>query len=274
MTEHSTKIEPLSEVQIEDAENKIQKVVEACDVIKLSEMTAIKQAVTLAKGLQALRNVFTPQLVNTVFMPLQGTTLGFLTDKDNEQGYNDITVRACWIQGCLWGLHPINNEMNIIAAKPYAAKNGLERKVREATRGLIIRPGVPIVAQGLDKTALVPMRAEWMIGDKRQTLVKDLGSIDGKPFDERYAIRVNNGMGPDAIIGKAFRKVYRDILAMIVNGVIKYEDGDVTDTTGEVMTAEPVAPPERDGQRTRLTPKVPRDRDSASVAPMREPGED
>lgn len=257
---------------IDNATATIQKVVEACDVVKLSQLAVLEQAVTLARGLTALKRVFTEQLVEEVFMPLQGSSLGFLTDKDRDGGYAAITVRNCWIQGCLWGLQPVNNELNIIAERPYAAKNGLERKVREATRGLVIRPGVPVVSG--DKTALLPMRATWTIDGKVYELSKDLTNVNGSPFDERYAIRVNAGMGPDAIIGKGYRKMYRDILSMITNGAASLSDGDVTDATGVEIIGEsrPVAPPEQDGKRIKLTPKAPRETAPAEAATMREPG--
>lgn len=264
----SQQIEPLTKETIADASAKIQRVVEACDIVKLSEMAALEQAVTLAKGIQALKRVFTEQLVEEVFMPLQSTTLGFLTDKDKDGGYPSIVVRNAWIQGCIWGLQPINNELNIIAEKPYAAKNGLERKVREATQGLVIRPGVPVVSSQGEKVALLPMRAVWSMNGKKYELVKDVSTIDGSMFDERYAIRVNAGMGPDAVIGKGFRKMYRDILNMITNGAASLVDGDVLDTTAEFATeSPPIAPPERDGQRMKL--KTPRDQQ-----PMREPGQE
>lgn len=260
----------ITKATIEEASEQIERVASACDIVKLSELPKLEQAITLARGIQAMKRVFTEHLVNEVFMPLQGTSLGFLTDKDRDGGYPSVVVRNCWIQGCIWGLQPVNNELNIIAEKPYAAKNGLERKVRELTQGLIIRPGVP-VASG-DKTALLPMRATWMRNGKRYDLVKDVTKIDDVPFDERYAIRVNSGMGPDAVIGKGYRKVYRDILAMITNGSVVIPEGDVLDATGETISGPAPAPaaPERDGKRIPVG-KFNRDQ---STPPMREPGEE
>lgn len=252
MSEQKTDIQPITKETIESAQQTIEKVVAACDIVKLSQLAALEQAITLARGIAALKRVFTQQLVEEIFMPLQGTTLGFLTDKDKDGGYQSIVVRNCWIQGSIWGLQPVNNEMNIIAEKPYAAKNGLERKVREVVRSLVVRPGVPV--QSGDKTALLPMRATWMIGEKRYDLVKDISQINGAPFDERYAIRVNAGMGPDAVIGKGYRKLYRDILNVITNGCNVIADGDVTDVAGIEIQSEsrPVAPPEKDGQRMKI----------------------
>ncbi len=265
------KITRLSKESIDDATKKIEKVVAACDIVKLSQMASLEQAITLARGIEALKQVFTKQLVAEVFMPLQGSSLGFLTDKDRDGGYPDQIVRNVWIQGCIWGLQPINNELNIISERPYAAKNGLERKVREATNGLVIRPGVP-VASSDGKTALLPMRATWMIGGKRYDLAKDISNVDGKAFDERYAIRVNAGMGPDAVIGKGLRKMYRDILQTITNGSVLMNDGDVTDAVGVEIQGEskPVAPPEQDGKRMHLGSQPKRD----SAQRTREPGEE
>ena len=241
---------------IEEASDKISRVVKACDIVKLGQLSALEQAITIARGINALKQVFTNELVGEVFMPLQGTSLGFVTDHDKEGGYPMPIVRNCWIQGTLWGLQPVNNELNIIAERPYAAKNGLERKVKESVRGLIIRPGAPV--QGGDKVALLPMRAVWSVVDengneRKYELIKDLTKIDGAPYDERYPIRVNAGMGPDAIIGKGYRKLYRDILQMISNGAAGLSDGDVTDAVGvEVHESKPVATPDQDGKRMHL----------------------
>lgn len=258
----------ITKATIDSASEMIEKVSKACDVVKLSHMSQLEQAVTLGRGIAALKRVFTQELVNEVFMPLQGSTLGFVTDKDKDGGYSDIVVRNVWIQGSIWGLAPVNNELNIIAERAYAAKNGLERKVREATRGLVIRPGVP-VANG-DKTALLAIRATWTIDGKVFELVKDLGKINGEPFDERYAIRVNNGMGPDAVIGKGLRKMYRDILQVITNGSLGIECGDVLDADGVVVSeSKPVAPPEQDGKRMHLGNKKPETKTAPSPEPDR-----
>lgn len=259
----------LDKATIDDAQDKIERVVKACDMIKLSELKMLEQAITLSTGIRALKKVMTDQVVSEIFMPLQGSQLGFLTDKDKDSGYPMQVVRNCWIQGFLWGLQPVNNELNIIAEKAYAAKNGLERKVRQAVQDLIIRPGVP-VSSG-DKTALIPMRAQWTFNGKRCELVKDLSKLnDGLTFDERYAIRVNAGMGPDAIIGKAYRKLYRDILAMLTNNTMNLADGDVIEATGESVIDGPApapAPPEHDGKRVHVGKAQPAKPEPATPPP-------
>lgn len=269
MANDNTQIQRLDKRTIEEAEAQIELVVKTCDMIKLSEMRTLEQAIVLARGITALKKVLTEQVTNEIFMPLQGSQLGFLTDKDKDGGYGALIVRNCWIQGLMWGLQPINNELNIIAEKAYAAKNGLERKVRQAVTDLIVRPGVP-VASG-DKAALLPMRAYWTFNGKRCELIKDITKDrEGLSFDERYAIRVNTGMGPDAVIGKAYRKLYRDILAQITNNAMTMADGDVIDATGETI-GEPApapAPPEQDGKRVHVSKvAVPAKQEQPSMPP-------
>jgi hypothetical protein len=249
----------LDKKTIDEAAAAIELVTKSCDMIKLSEMKALEQAVTLSRGIQALKKVITQQITEEIFMPLQGSPLGFLTDRDREKdpGYPAVIVRNCMIQGLMWGLQPVNNEINLIAEKAYAAKNGLERKVREAVRDLIIRPGVPVAAG--DKTALLAMRAYWSYDGKRCELIKDVNKVEGGiSFDERYAIRVNSGMGPDAVIGKAYRKLYRDILQQITNNAFIAPIGDVVDVTGEVIDSPAPSPvaPERDGQRVSVSTRA------------------
>lgn len=240
----------LTKIKITEADEKIKFVLNECDLVKVSQMQMLERAVTLSRGIAALKRVITKEIVEEVFLPLQGSPLGFKTDKDSTGGYEAVVVRNCLIQGFMWGLQPVNNELNIISGNAYAAKNGLERKVRQSVNDLIVRPGVPVMAG--DKTALLPMRASWTFDGKRCELIKDSRKLeDGTVFDERYAIRVNAGMGPDAVIGKGFRKLYRDILEQITNGAFNYADGDVLEVSGESVGEPAPAPatPEYDGKR-------------------------
>jgi hypothetical protein len=240
---------------IEKATTEIENVLNKCNVMALREMKTLMQAVTLAHGVTQLRRLLSDDIMKSIFMPLQGTPLGFVTDKDKEGGYPISVVRDCLVEGMIHGLHPIGNEWNIIAGRCYAAKNGYARLVAEfpGLTDLCLVPGVPAAAG--EKGALVPFRATWRLNGKTMELLRQAVKMpDGSINDTRVAVKVNAGMGADAIIGKATRKILKAIYDQITGSKLTLSEGEVLDTVGEVVS-EPSpapAPASEDGKRIRL----------------------
>lgn len=78
-----------------------------------------------------LRGLLTESVVNHYFIPLMGTRVGFLTDRDKPDSKGNIpapypwqTVRDCIIDGACIGLAPVKNQFNIIAGNMYPTKEG------------------------------------------------------------------------------------------------------------------------------------------------------
>jgi len=210
------------------------------------------QAIKMSQGLQLLRETLTNDFMEQYIMPLQSTPLGFKTDKDNppenagphwKPGYELEVVRECLVEATIRGLRPVGNEFNIIAKSCYAAKNGLERLVREfpGISDLQYEAGVPVI--NLEKQgAVVPFYAAWKLNGTldaircEYTQDKDTGNT----VDTRIAVKVNRGMGPDAVIGKATRKMFARILTKLTGTTIPEGDvGDDIPTTGEDITDKP-----------------------------------
>lgn len=240
---------------IQRATTEIENTLASCNAMALREMPALSQAVTLATGITTLRKVLTEDLVKQVFMPLQGSPLGFVTDKDKEGGYGIGVVRDCLIEAMIHGLRPVGNELNIISGRCYAAKNGLVRLVSEfpGVSDLVYVPGVPQMVA--DKGAIVPFRITWRLNGKpmERTWYAEKRP-DGTVLDNRIAVRVNAGMGADAVIGKAIRKAFKQVLDQLTGSKFALGEGEAIDTMGEVVsepTAPPV-PPEQDGRRIKM----------------------
>jgi hypothetical protein len=236
---------------IDDATSTIESAIQKCSASAIAGLPALKRAVSLAAGIEAMKRALPDALVERIFMPLQGSPLGFVTDKDKEGGYPIDVVRNCMIEGMIKGASPINNEINIISGRCYLAKNALKRMVNDwpGLSGLTLTPQVPQMVG--DKGALVSMRASWLLNGKPCELVRGINKETGE--DTRIAVRVNSGMGVDAILGKAERKMFAAIYAMLTNGALTVDDGDVIDTVG--MPAE-VKPPVQDGKRVKLNKDV------------------
>jgi hypothetical protein len=222
-------IDKAEHIDIEAVSVAVEEALSMCSPSSLVELPALSQAVSLAKGIISLRKALSPEIMKHVFMPLQGSPLGFLADKT----YDEQTVRECLIQAMIMGLRPINNEFNIIGGKAYAAKNGCERIVRSwpGLSALTIDLSVPQMAG--DKGAMVAVRASWLLSGKRCEYSRQQSKTeDGEIFDNRIAVRVNAGMGADAIHGKAYRKTYKGILDLLSNGALSIDDADAIETVG------------------------------------------
>jgi hypothetical protein len=279
---------------IESTAADIEKILETCNVVALKEMTGLVQTIKLAAGIQQLRAALTDEVMVRVFMPLQSSPLGFLTDKDQhpkewneytpeqkrewKPGYPLAVVREVVIETLINGLRPIGNEINIISRRMYAAKNGVMRKLSEfpGLSDLVIVPGAPVINE--KNEARIAIHATWKVNGVPFSMIRDVEKrADGTASDTRFSIRVNFGMGADAIIGKATRKIYKAILDQLTGSALSLPDGDVLDTIGEEIAQGPApspAPPEQDGKRMKVGAKPAEPVDSPPAKPMREPDPD
>lgn len=182
-------------------------------MIAVSDGNPFACAIRRANAIAKLRSALTDDVMAGV-MSLQGSALGFRTDKDKSGGYPLPVVREALIEAVLRGLNPIGNQFNIIADRCYITKEGLAHLL-DKTNGLqwMITPQIPKMgAQGAECVAHI----EWRLnGSELQT--KDIA----------FAIRVNSGMGADGVCGKCKRKaeawLYQQVTGMEI------PEGDTSD---------------------------------------------
>jgi hypothetical protein len=247
---------------IDDAVAQVEQVLKTCNTQALDNLPALTKAVKLAAGVSHMRRALTEQVVKDLFMPLVGTPLGMLTDRDKEpedKRYPWWVVRDCVIEGMIHGLQPTGNEINVISGRMYPAKNGLDRLVHEwpGLTDLKIDPGVPHNVS--DKGSLVSTRATFRLNGRPMVVARELERNEKGEVvsDNRIPVRVNSGMGPDGILGKAERKLLFQILKRLKGNITLPEgDGDVTDTVGVEVGGTPQpppAPPEQDGRRMSMS---------------------
>ncbi len=215
----------------EDDMAMIEQIVSECSLQAIAEFGQLKQQVMLANGIQALRSAITQPMMDSV-MSLQGSPLGFLTDLDGKGGYQLDAIRDCFIESLLRGLRSVGNEWNIIAGKCYTTKNGFKRLVSEypGLTNLKMRPFVPTIS---GDSGLVPIVATWEFKGDRQKLE----CIKSETADERIPVKVNKGMGPDAVLGKAYRKMYARIYEELSGQSVP--DGEVIDGDATVVEQRP-----------------------------------
>lgn len=190
---------------------KIDEVVRQHQVAALDQMaSATTKAVALSRAMKQLKQLISGETLSD-FMELAGSHLGFRTDRDNQngKGYPPEVIRDALIEGMLRGAQPIGNEINIISGRCYLTKEFFERQLRQLVEQLRVVEGVPRVS---DSGALVPMRATWRYNGRPDSI--DC-TEDGDDGDTRICVKVNQGMGVDAILGKAYRKLYARIFRRV-----------------------------------------------------------
>lgn len=266
-----------------EATQAIEKVVQECNIEAIHRLSDMEQTIRLAQGMKELRALLTEQLVVDLFFPLKGSPLGFRTDEGSNgrpKEYHWSVVRDCLIEAFVKGAKPVWNEFNIISERTYFTKEYFERKVAEfdGLTDLRLDAGVPRTS---GDGALVPYSAEWWLGGQRHEMVCDYREAkeDEPSSDTRIPVRVNKGMGMDAILGKAKRKFLARVYERL-SGISIPEgdvDGDAIDTVGQDMTnagglGQPMSKSEEIAERHRSKSRKGRAGDSQQQD--REPGED
>jgi hypothetical protein len=200
----------------------LDKTSQACarQLVEAGANEAVK-ALVIARSIKQFRGLLSDAVMSDI-MELQGSPLGFKTDKAKDGGYSLHVVRDCVIQAFMRGLRVTGNEINIIAGNLYVTKEGFERLLAElhGLTNLKIQIGVPHTGEG---GALVPARAEW----KFQAMSDSITWEKEETADYRIPVRVNAAMGIDAIKGKARSKVLREVYARVTGSRLAVEDDAV-----------------------------------------------
>jgi hypothetical protein len=169
----------------------------------------IERAVAVAVGLDYCRKMVADKL--ETFKSLAGSQLGFAVDrpdKTTNQQYVDAISQAL-LEGC----SITGNHFAIIGGRFYLQLPGWEAKwSRIADEAPDLRLGTIDITQqpgwvdGKGVPGMARVEAEGSVsvrGQLYEVSYRDTRQPDGRGMDTRLVIRVNNGMGEDAILGKA-----------------------------------------------------------------------
>lgn len=182
------------------------------------------RAAFMAASVTELRNRLTDELVQAIFMPLQNRRLGFLTDR-KETGYPVQVVRDCLIDATMRGVQPVCNMFNIVAAQTYITKEGFTYllKIYPGLTDLVTTFSVPRIVPG---GAEVDAAATWKLNGVAQSIPK-----------RTFPIKVNAGMGADAILGKAERKLKHAIYMQITGSDQSIPEGEVEEPSSIALVS-------------------------------------
>jgi hypothetical protein len=185
--------------------------------------SGFEKAINAANAMKSLRAVLSDEVMQPI-MELQGTSIGFRTDKDSANGYAAPIVRDALIEAVLRGVQPAGNQFNIIAGRCYITKEGFQYLLKTLPGFSDLKPmlGIPISKPG---GAIVKCSATWKMHGKADHIEAEI------------PIKVNNGMGSDAILGKATRKLLSRIYAQATGTDItdgSADEGEFIDVKTEV----------------------------------------
>src|SRR5215208_8064635 len=191
-------------------------------VIGQENLMGFELAYQKASAIQKLKELLSDEYMAPL-MALQGTRLGFRTDKDRKpdgskgEGYPMEVVRECLIEAVLMGLQPTGNEFNIIGGNTYATKEGCGSKLNKMKKtGLdySINTGLPRMSSD-QKSCAFDIEITWTVqGETTKEMVP-------------IPIRVNSYMGVDAMVGKATRKARAWLISRVTG--MEFTDGDAED---------------------------------------------
>lgn len=183
-------------------------------VIGSSAISGFQKAFLVATAIQELKESLTPEYMKPI-MALQGSKLGFKTDKDKTSGYPIEQVRHCVVEAVLMGLQVTGNHFNIIAGNTYITKEGCGFLLNN-TQGLSQTITLSLPRINPDKTsAAVDATIKW--------------TLNGTPNEITIpiAVKMDSYTSVDAVIGKATRKARAWLLGAI-NGT-EIPEGEIED---------------------------------------------
>lgn len=183
-----------------------------------------ERAYTVAYATGELKKLLTAEYMKPI-MALQGSRLGFKTDKDRDGGYSEEVVKHCLIEATLTGVQPSGNQFNIIAGNCYITKEGFGYLLKNIS-GLVYDITFELPRINADKSgAAITAIINWTFqGQAREKKIE-------------IPVKMNAAMGTDAVIGKATRKARAWLFNTITGNEIG--DGDVTeDGTATVISSK------------------------------------
>jgi hypothetical protein len=214
-------------LRVNDADlARIESIANECSLSNLGSSGRFMRAFKMAAAIRAMRQAITKEMMQDL-MELQGTKLGFRTDKDKDGGYPPEVVKDCAIEATLRGGYWIGNEFNIIASSCYLTKEYFIRILREfpGLTDLRLEFGAPVLR---DDKAWVACKGSWKLHGRPDFIEKRAYKIDGtdQMLDERLVIKCNKFMGEDAVLGKAERKLRAAIYSRITGTEILEGEAD------------------------------------------------
>lgn len=178
-------------------------------------------AFNAAQIIMLLREALTDEVLDTIFMPLMNSKVGFRTDRDGKinkktgrvnELYDKPTVREAIIDAALIGLRPTGNQFNIISGTMYPTKEGYTSLLKKIGAKYIIDYSQPTVDPQGFATFTCKINYEYK-GDKNS-------------FSVSATVRTDQYSSYDQLRGKAERRAKKALYEYLTG--TDYGDADET----------------------------------------------
>lgn len=209
-------------------------------VLSETSLEGFEKAHLISTAFVALEQMLTDEYMVPI-MALQGSKLGFRTDKDKSGGYPIKVVRRCLIEAVLYGLQPYGNQFNIIAENMYPTREGLGgalKKIPGLDYNIILQ--LPQINQAKDGAA-VTARIEFCIPGKIVLTTKEIP----------LPIKMDSYTSLDGIRGKAERKARKWLYEHLTG--LDIGDTDIDDQDAQVISTKPLKMSKHEEEVARLT---------------------
>lgn len=223
----------LAVMPTEEHAQRLQDVV--LSVTGVEGLNGFKKAYMMAEGIQKLKELLTNEYMAPI-MQLQGSKLGFRTDKDlvkgpngwvKGPGYPMEVVKDCLIEATLNGLEITGNQFNIIAGNCYPTKEGCGAVLNKFPglkyQIILSLPRTNATGSSPATSAAVDALIKW--------------TLKGESNEETVPIPVKMDAytSLDAVNGKATRKARAWLLSRITGSEIT--DGEIEDAQATVVSS-------------------------------------
>lgn len=200
-------------------------------VIGQDALNGFEKGFKVASAIALLKESLSEEFMKPIML-LQGTRLGFKTDKDREGGYHVSVVKQCLVDATLMGLEVTGNQWNIIASNLYVTKEGCEYLLAKI-KGLK-REITPLIPKIDGNMAYITVRITWSLGG---------GEAQVREIDFAIKVSFYKGTttpieGNDAIMGKATRKARAWLLTHVTG--VEIPEGDASESESKPSTANTV----------------------------------
>jgi len=214
------------------------------ELSQLDSSSPFKASLGMALAIDTMRELLTPEVMKYV-MKLQGSKLGFLTDRDKKKsgdkwvqgdGYSLEVVKDVMIEALAVGANMHGNEVNIMSYGMYLTKNYFSRVLDEklGRNNWSLNHDLPKIITKLE-TGKKGKQYTKVCGATVTTNIEWKDATGSHSQEISKAIKGGETSSADNYHGKADRKAGAWLLGMVTGE--RYDEGDIDDNTIDV-TAE------------------------------------
>ena len=221
----------------------------------------IGAALCKAHALASLRRLITPEIMQQAVLPLMGTKIGFLTDRDADRDgpYPEAVVKDAVIEAFMAGVPLIGNRFNILGKRFYLTREGVAFKL-DRFPGLTyeISPSIPTDERPPEYVRMPDGKSVLKKGEAtvRVSVTWKVAGVDKEENCRLLSFRVsvNRGMSTEAVQGKAWCRAAKWLWTKVSGYDVAVTDGEGVTIDAEYSEVKPADAAEKPPVRKPAAP--------------------